>query len=59
LTIDNPEELENFRKRFPKVKLVIGDGRNIPFPDSHFDIAFSNAVVEHVGGGKSNLSMKL
>lgn len=43
------EPFDNFRKVFPKVTLVQGDGRKLDYPDNHFDIVFSNAVVEHVG----------
>jgi len=50
LANDNPEKFEDFCKYFPKVKLVFGDGRKLEFSDNHFDIVFSNAVVEHVGG---------
>lgn len=38
-----------FEATFPSVRLVIADGRDLPFEDATFDIGFSNAVVEHVG----------
>jgi SAM-dependent methyltransferase len=38
-----------FKKIFPEVNLIIGNCLNIPFEDDYFDIAFSNAVLEHVG----------
>jgi hypothetical protein len=42
-------DLPNFQRAFPDVTCVRADGRNLPFADGEFDIAFSNAVVEHVG----------
>ena len=36
----------------PEIKLIFGDGKALNFPDNHFDIVFSNAVVEHVGGAE-------
>lgn len=41
--------LEQFSAAFPRVTAVTADGRDLPFPDGHFAIGFSNAVVEHVG----------
>ncbi len=29
--------------------LVQADGRSLPFPNSSFDVAFSNSVIEHLG----------
>ena len=44
--------LATFAASFPEVSVVQADGRELPFPDKAFDIGFSNAVVEHVGGGR-------
>ena len=42
---------EKVRACYPEVKHVtISPGAPLPFPDGRFDIAYSNAVLEHVGG---------
>ena len=41
------------RPRFPRVTAVRADGRELPFADGAFDLGFSNAVVEHVAGGRA------
>ena len=44
--------LERFRAAFPQVRAVRADGRELPFGDGEFDLGFSNAVIEHVDGGR-------
>jgi len=45
-------ELDRFIAAFPQVQAVRADGRDLPFADGAFDLGFSNAVVEHVAGGR-------
>jgi len=42
--------LPNFAQAFPTIRTVVANGLELPFADDEFDVAFSNAVVEHVGG---------
>jgi hypothetical protein len=46
-------ELDRFAAAFPRVRVVRADGRELPFADGEFELGFSNAVVEHVGGGRT------
>jgi hypothetical protein len=46
-------DLDRFAAAFPLVRSVRADGRSLPFEDAAFDLGFSNAVVEHVAGGRS------
>jgi len=44
--------LDRFIAAFPGIQAVRADGRELPFADGAFDLGFSNAVVEHVAGGR-------
>lgn len=41
---------KEFSKKYPQVKVVLYDGNTFPFSSDTFDIIWSNAVLEHVGG---------
>ena len=41
--------LTRFAEAFPMVQCVTADGRSLPFDAGSFEVAFSNAVLEHVG----------
>lgn len=45
-----------FKNRYPDVKAIQYDGLRFPFGDKAFDIAWSNAVIEHVGPFEDQLN---
>lgn len=52
LGIETPN---SFSKKYPQVKAIKYQGEIFPFQDNEFDIAWSNAVLEHVGNKKQQI----
>jgi ubiquinone/menaquinone biosynthesis C-methylase UbiE len=51
------EHITLIKKHYPEVKAVVGDARDLPWPDKYFDVVYSNAVIEHVGDFESQRKM--
>jgi Methyltransferase domain len=49
ITATSVEDASNLEERFPGLKFVRTEGIQLPFDSEQFDIAFSSAVIEHVG----------
>lgn len=42
-------DLSKFEEKYPNIPAISYDGKIFPFKNNQFDIAHSNAVIEHVG----------
>ncbi len=49
-------DMRQFHARYPKVTVLSGDGRGLPFDDNTFTIGYSNAVLEHVGDTEAQVA---
>ncbi|HMK99736.1 MAG TPA: methyltransferase domain-containing protein [Acidimicrobiales bacterium] len=49
ITATSVEDASDLERRYPGLRFVRTDGDRLPFGDGEFDVAFSSAVLEHVG----------
>ena len=52
-----PAYIDAIKKKYPEIDAVIGDACALPWPENHFDIVFSNAVIEHLGSYDNQMKM--
>ena len=45
----NPQHIESIKQHYPEINAIVADACKLPWPDKHFDIVYSNAVIEHLG----------
>ena len=53
VSLDDPSALQTL---YPTITCIRADGTNLPFKGNQFDIAYSNAVIEHVGNWEAQLA---
>lgn len=42
------EHIASIKEHYPELEAVLGDACQMPWPDQHFDVAYCNAVIEHL-----------
>ena len=45
------------KKHYPEIEAVVGDARDLPWPDKYFDAVYCNAVIEHLGDFENQKKM--
>ncbi|MEA3226070.1 MAG: methyltransferase domain-containing protein [Planctomycetota bacterium] len=43
------EHISTIKEYYPEIEAVVADACDLPWPDKHFDVVYSNAVIEHMG----------
>lgn len=57
ITVLGVDEYKELIERYPRIKVMQYDGQSeFPFQDKEFDICWSNAVLEHVGGRTAQIA---
>ena len=53
----SPEHIYVIKQHYSQINSVVADACELPWPDKYFDIVYSNAVIEHVGGFEEQRQM--
>lgn len=53
------EHVSAIIKHYPQVRAVVANACTLPWPDKSFDVAYSNAVIEHVGDSERQRQMAI
>jgi len=53
----SPEHISLIKQYYPEVDARVGDACALPWEDKHFDIVYSNAVIEHLGSFEKQKKM--
>lgn len=53
----SPEHISLIKQYYPEVNARVGDACDLPWEDKHFDIVYSNAVIEHLGSFEKQKKM--
>jgi SAM-dependent methyltransferase len=53
----SPEHISLIKQYYPEVDARVGDACALPWEDKHFDIVYSNAVIEHLGSFENQKKM--
>lgn len=56
ITVVSLDDTSALQTLYPAVTFIQADGTRLPFVDNTFDIAYSNAVIEHVGTREKQLA---
>jgi SAM-dependent methyltransferase len=56
ITVVSLDDTSSLKTLYPDITLIQADGTKLPFRESQFSIAYSNAVIEHVGDNESQLA---
>jgi ubiquinone/menaquinone biosynthesis C-methylase UbiE len=51
------QHISLIKRHYPEIDARVGDACDLPWSDNHFDIVFSNAVIEHLGSFEKQKKM--